>query len=606
MRLGFEVSYEGEAGDEAADVGPPGDVGAGGDQGGGALQKLEEEPEGQEEQGGDMEDGEDGEEGNEGGDAGQREEHEVAAEHAGDGAAGADGGHGGAGVGVYLDGVGDEAAEEVVEDEARFAEAVFDVVAEDPQVPHVAEEVDPAAVEEEVGDEGQVGGGIERVAGHAGQEGGRHEAPGVHEGGEGRVAEDELLVEEVEVGEDEEDGGDRPGAGGDVVAEREHGGTSSRGNIFYFNARGTVLPVGLMEIFPAGDNIAGKTRQGVDGMQRFVPARAFFEPAAFDYPLGRKLYDRLRAMKVPVQMTGSHNRVTGLPGKTAGEAYREAKRTLVVGVRKSADFATCKPSAHFQLPLATSCPGMCEYCYLATTLGRRPYLRVYVNIDEVLAKAGAYIEERAPEITVFEGAATSDPLPTEYLTHLLYNTIEFFGREPLGRFRFVTKHCDVEPLLDAAHNGHTRFRFSLNAPSVIGRFEHRTPALEERVAAAARVAGADYPLGFIIAPIFAFPGWREEYGGLFRSLAAALPAAAGSDLTFEFITHRFTKKAKANITAVFPQTALPMDEEERTYKFGQFGYGKYLYDLETRRELEAFMREQVARFFPAAKVEYFV
>ncbi len=341
-------------------------------------------------------------------------------------------------------------------------------------------------------------------------------------------------------------------------------------------------------------------------MQRFVPVRAYFEPASMDYPLGRKLYDSLRSVKVPVQLTGSHNRVTGIPGKTAAEAYREAKRTLVVGVRKSVDFATCKPSAHYQLPLNTSCPGMCEYCYLATTLGRRPYLRVYVNIGEILAKAGEYIGERAPEITVFEGAATSDPIPTEYLTGLLRTTIEHFGREPLGRFRFVTKHDDVGPLLGAEHNGHTRFRFSLNAAAVIRRYEHRTPGLEERVAAAAQVARAGYPLGFIIAPIFHYPAWREDYADLFRSLAAALPESAAQDLTFEFITHRFTKRAKANIAAVFPETGLPMDEEERKYKFGQFGYGKYVYDADTMRAIRDFMHEQAGRFFPAAKVEYFV
>ncbi|MDR7867548.1 MAG: spore photoproduct lyase [Sporomusaceae bacterium] len=341
-------------------------------------------------------------------------------------------------------------------------------------------------------------------------------------------------------------------------------------------------------------------------MQRFVPARAYFEPASLDYPLGRKLYDSLRSIKVPVQLTGSHNRVTGLPGKTAGEAYREAKRTLVVGVRKSADFATCKPSAHYQLPLNTSCPGMCEYCYLATTLGRRPYLRVYVNIADILAKAGEYIAARAPEITVFEGAATSDPIPTEYLTGLLRTTIEHFGREPLGRFRFVTKHVDVAPLLDAAHNGHTRFRFSLNTAAVIRQYEHRTPGLAERVAAAAQVAGAGYPLGFIIAPIFHYPAWREDYGALFRRLAEALPEAAAQDLTFEFITHRFTKRAKANIAAIFPETGLPMDEEERKYKFGQFGYGKYVYDPAIMRAIGDSMREQADMYFPAAKVEYFV
>lgn len=341
-------------------------------------------------------------------------------------------------------------------------------------------------------------------------------------------------------------------------------------------------------------------------MADFLPARAFFEPAALDYPLGRSLHDRLKKLAVPITLTASHNRITGLPGKTPAELYREAKRTLVVGVRKSTAFATCRPSADFQLPLATSCPGMCEYCYLATTLGRRPYLRVYVNIGEILAKARAYIDARVPKVTVFEGAATADPLPSEYLTGLLYTTIEYFGRQPLGRFRFVTKYDAVDSLLAAEHNGHTRFRFSLNAPSIIRRYEHLTPDLPARVAAAAKVAGAGYPLGFIIAPIFHYPGWRQEYGDLVAALAGALPPAAGDDLTFELITHRFTKRAKANIEAIFPASSLPMVEEERKYKYGQFGYGKYIYGDEAMAEIKAFMSEQLARHFPAAKLEYLV
>lgn len=341
-------------------------------------------------------------------------------------------------------------------------------------------------------------------------------------------------------------------------------------------------------------------------MERFIPIRAFAEPAALDYPLGRQIHDRLKSLGVPVGLTGSHNRVTGLPGKTPGEAYKEAKRTMVIGVRKSTDFATCKPSAHFQLPLNTSCPGKCEYCYLATTLGKRPYLRVYVNIDDILAKAEEYIKERAPEITVFEGAATSDPIPTEYLTGLLGTTIEFFSQQPLARFRFVTKYTDVEPLLHVKHNGHTRFRFSLNAESIIQRFEHATPSLAERVTAAAKVAEAGYPLGFIIAPLFAFPEWQSEYQGLFEELAKALPVQAKTDLTFELITHRFTKRAKANITAIFPKTELPMEEEERRYKHGQFGYGKYIYGEETMSQLKEFMVGQLNKHFPQAKLEYFV
>lgn len=341
-------------------------------------------------------------------------------------------------------------------------------------------------------------------------------------------------------------------------------------------------------------------------MNPFVPKRAFFEPKALEYPLGKEIYEKLQALNVPIKLTGSHNRVTGIPGNSAQESFREAKRTLVVGVRKSTDFATCKPSAHYQLPLNTSCPSMCEYCYLATTLGKKPYLRVYVNTEEIFKQAKCYIKERAPELTWFEGAATSDPIPTEYLTGILFRTIEFFGSQELGRFRFVTKHDKVDTLLSAKHNGHTRFRFSLNAAPIIEEYEHITPSMAERVVAAGKVARAGYPLGFIIAPIFYFPDWQEEYARLFEALDAQLPAEAREDLTFELISHRFTKRAKNNILDLFPQTTLPMAESERKYKYGQFGYGKYIYQPEVMAEIKNFMEGKLAAAFPQAKIEYFV
>lgn len=341
-------------------------------------------------------------------------------------------------------------------------------------------------------------------------------------------------------------------------------------------------------------------------MPHFIPARAFFEPAALDYSLGKELYDRLATMDIPISMTSSHNRVTAIPGNSVAQRYREAKRTLVVGVRRKGDFLTCKPSAHYQLPLNTSCPGMCEYCYLATTLGKSPYLRVYVNIEEILARAKTYIEARAPELTVFEGAATSDPVPTEYLTGLLQKTVEFFGGQELGRFRFVTKYSDIDCLLTANHNGHTRFRFSLNAPTIIQEYEHLAPPLAERLAAATKVALAGYPLGFIIAPIMPFAKWRQEYEELFAQVARVLPETAKKQVSFELITHRFTTRAKANITAIFPQTTLPLDESERKFKFGQFGYGKYIYGTELMAEIKEYMLMQLALYFPSAKVEYLV
>jgi spore photoproduct lyase len=87
-------------------------------------------------------------------------------------------------------------------------------------------------------------------------------------------------------------------------------------------------------------------------------------------------------------------------------------------------------------------------------------------------------------------------------------------------------------------------------------------------------------------------------------MAALLhPEAAPS---FELITHRFTKRGKSNIDAIFPASALPLDEEERRFKFGQFGYGKYIYTPQQMAEVEAFFKETLGQIFPAGKILYLV
>lgn len=342
-------------------------------------------------------------------------------------------------------------------------------------------------------------------------------------------------------------------------------------------------------------------------MAAFVPARVLIEPSALDWPIGRELADHFRAAGVPTTVLPAHNRLPREAGLTPSAAYGRAKQTLVIAVRRTLRFQTCKPSAHYQLPLVSSCPGLCEYCYLQTTLGAHPVIRFYVNTDEILAEAGRLIAAREPALTVFEGAATSDPLPIERYTGSLAATIRFFADQQHGRFRFVTKFADVDSLLELRHNGHTTWRFSLNSDRVIRAYEHGTASLAERIAAAERVATAGYPLGFLIAPILLEGDWRTEYADLLAALAARLPQAATADeLTFELITHRFTSRAKANIAAVFPASTLPLTEADRQFKMGQFGYGKYVYQAHARADAATFFAQAIADRFPRATVSYLV
>lgn len=339
----------------------------------------------------------------------------------------------------------------------------------------------------------------------------------------------------------------------------------------------------------------------------FQPEQVIFEKEALQYPLGLQLYQRfLTDSKVELYEAAGNRINTHIPGSGLYEKYRAGKQTLVVGVKKSLKFQSCKPSANYQLPIVSGCMGQCEYCYLNTQLGDKPYVKVHVNIEAILEQAMKYTKEREPKLTIFVGSATSDPIPVEIYTNALSKCITFFGEQELTRFRFVSKYTDVDSLLKLNHNGHTEIRFSINTERVIREYEHHTPKAIHRIEAAAKAARSGYPVGFLIAPIFLYENWKEEYSRLIDHLSEQLPKTLNSALTFEVISHRYTLRAKERILEVFPETGLPMEEKDRVFQYGQFGYGKYKYSKEELKDMEQFFTEEITRKIPNSKILYII
>lgn len=339
----------------------------------------------------------------------------------------------------------------------------------------------------------------------------------------------------------------------------------------------------------------------------YTPKRILFEKEALNYEAGKRIYHHfVREKDIEIIELRGNKIKENIPGETLYDLYRAGKKTLVVGVKKGGSFQSCKPSAHYQLPLMSGCIGQCQYCYLNTNLGDKPYMRINVNIEDILSRAQDYIKERLPEITIFEGSATSDPVPVEPYSHSLRTTIEFFSKSEYGRFRFVTKFIDVDTLLDAQHNNHTEIRFTLNTNKVIEDYERGTPSMEKRIEASMKVLSAGYPMGFIIAPVFLYEDWREDYHNLLISLKQKLPEQTIHPITFEVISHRYTTRAKNVITEVFPDTTLPMKDEERSFKYGQFGYGKYVYPKEALGDITVFFQKEINEIFEHKEIKYII
>ena len=337
-------------------------------------------------------------------------------------------------------------------------------------------------------------------------------------------------------------------------------------------------------------------------MKKFQPKRLLIEHGALKYPLGKKLENKFLDNNLEIEYIKSHNRVGPEEQMSPIQLFNWAKETLVVGVKKTLRFKSCEPSADYRLVTTTSCPGKCEYCYLSTNLGSAVYPRVYVNINEILKAVKKHIRKGKGEIVTFEASSSSDPIAVEHLTESLKKTIKYFATQNLGRLRVVTKFGFVDNLLDIEHKGHTRFRFSINSEYVIKNFEHGTSSLKERVTAAAKIQKADYPLGFIIAPLIMHKDWKKGYSNLLTKLKKELSNPQDQRITFELIQYRFTTRAKKLIEARFPNSKLELEKKEYHHK----GFGKYVYPEDKEKELKSFMKEQIKEKFPKAKVEYFV
>lgn len=328
--------------------------------------------------------------------------------------------------------------------------------------------------------------------------------------------------------------------------------------------------------------------------------RFVFEKKALETESGRKIYKLLgeKGLNRKIQ-----SRYTRSDSDDPQKSFIEGKRTLIISTRRVSKFETCKPSADYQLPVFSGCPGMCEYCYLMTRTGEHTYVKLNSDIDNVLEIAKKYINGNSPRNTVFELSASSDPIQFEPFTGMVSEIIEQFAALEHGRLRICTKFAPDSSILNANHGGHTDFRFSINTPNVIKLYEHSTPNFEKRVDAAKKVIEAGYSTGIMIAPVFIYDGWKEDYGSMVDILAERLD---GGISTFEAVTHRYTAKAKETITRVFPETNLDMDENNRKFKMGQFGYGKYVYDKEQMQEIKTFLQEKINAKFPSAKLLYVV
>ncbi len=312
----------------------------------------------------------------------------------------------------------------------------------------------------------------------------------------------------------------------------------------------------------------------------------YFEKKALEFPLGqmlRKKYEHLKWTEVE-----SHNRIKEF-NSTPNADFIKLKEHLIVGVRKTHKYTENHKVSDWLVPYTSSgCRAMCLYCYLVCNYNKCSYLRLFVNIEEMLEKL--FKKDATFNLPqTFEIGSNSDLVLENTVTNNLAVTIETFAKKAKGQLTFPTKFDMVDPLLSLDHKGKTIFRMSVNPTEIITKTEFLTSTLQCRIQALNKMSDAGYPTGILIAPVILVEDWKKIYGELIDILSQTLNPKIKKTgfieiilMTYSYVHNEINKAAFPNAIPIFDKSIMR----------GR-GRGKYCYKDDLRQDAEMFLTNKI-------------
>lgn len=329
------------------------------------------------------------------------------------------------------------------------------------------------------------------------------------------------------------------------------------------------------------------------------PKKIYYEPKALDFELGQRLKDKYTDVEwIPIK---SHNNIEELRNRSNSD-FVEMKKYLIIGIRKTHKYVENQKVSDYLVPYSSSgCSAMCLYCYLVCNYNKCSYLRIYVNIDQMLDKL---IEKshKTDKVCTFEIGSNSDLILENVITGNLIKTIERFAESGRGYITFPTKFSMVDDLLSLDHKGKVIFRMSVNPEMIIKKVEIGTSPLAERIKAINKMCKAGYRVGLLIAPVIFVEKWKELYIELLNTLSDRLTEKVKSEMFIEIIFMTYSYVQNAINSQAFPKALKIYNKELMTGR----GRGKYCYKQEYRDEAECFLRKEINKRFEGAKIVYVV
>ena len=238
---------------------------------------------------------------------------------------------------------------------------------------------------------------------------------------------------------------------------------------------------------------------------------------------------RLKATlpQVPLRVIDHGSEEVSFPASTSAD-FGAAKKRLYVAKHKGEFLKKCPGSAgqvccnYFVINFASNCPMDCSYCYLQEYLAYNPALKVFANVDDLLAEAGELLTKHRRYFFRIGTGEITDSLILDPYIGFTREIVPFFAEQPNVLLELKTKSNCVADLLTLDPKERVVVSWSINPQTVIDGEEHGTASLLERLQAARLCQDVGYRLGFHFDPIIEYPDWEKDYKELVDQLFATV------------------------------------------------------------------------------------
>ncbi|HVO91753.1 MAG TPA: hypothetical protein VMT22_02880 [Terriglobales bacterium] len=295
-------------------------------------------------------------------------------------------------------------------------------------------------------------------------------------------------------------------------------------------------------------------------MELFKPEEVIVERGSETSPIYRNL---VRALPdVPFHMAKGD---TLFRGAISGVRFAAAKRKLYLTKYNGEFFKKCPGSEgqvccnYFVINFASNCPMDCSYCYLQDYLANNPELRVFSNVDDLIAEADRTLSRHRGVFFRIGTGEITDSLALEPYTGMVREIIPYFAEQPNVLLELKTKSDCVDSLLDLDPKERVVAAWSMNPQTVIDADECGTASLGQRLSAAYRCQEAGYRLGFHFDPIIEYQGWEADYREMIDQTFATIDWRRLAWVSLGVL--RDTPALKRTMRSRFPKTQLLTGEQ---------------------------------------------